>query len=821
VYLGDPYSATVLTAASIGATVLNLDDTSEFLASGGAVVGTQAISYTGISGLTLTGVTGVTIAITANSTIVPNKEWKSGGQVSVMPIGSDISVLSVSLQYGGGGWTFPGMPLVMSWSSLLLSKLSTGQSMAIGIKLYVPSGSQEEFTSWGLLVSPMYPKVAGFGGSITTADIGDSASMCGYVNRHDQMLPQYVRLLPSSRDVSSAPAGFTIGKYCWRDDTEINAQSIVPTNWNIDPSILGNEKFIPGIGCGDDLEPLGFVQQNNSIYLQINRGFYYTGVKGYYLPGTPQLDILNALGTQLPLSKTPQPILPIFVGTYSLDSQGFYEKAIEYRYETAMAVTRGIGLPEYYYTLNRSANTITLNAPLPLLASYLGVISGNATDYFNLPIYPVDNVSSVYVQRSDGTHVVGVNWTLNKADGTIAVTNPSGTGPSIASTFTGEMVVADCVPALAVLYDTGETESLVLSGLDLNPAFAGISSGYVYLQQSRQNVGSLVLSCDKPIINVPATYVSIIDLVAYGPVYFNGDYALLQVTAYSKVSGEVVQGAELEVNISDPDFLGTPWAGTLNGIDPTVETVTVTTGADGSANLVYRPEKDYGFYIPPVTASGGLAGLATTIVTNDTVVLPEPVAISQVRPIAEGTWQVTLYTIYNNNPVFGMVGAGIGQVPWVATVSPNGPGTVGYKTNGEIEPIVVGTNILYPSQAQDAAGRNYDDVLFDGNVVRLVYPQTLSTGATVGAYFVTLVQRVLLRMQAVGSNVESNSILIQMGMQPVIYDNIWLILDDAINGILDQYRLGLSGSTSGIVTSPPPPGGGFGVGGFGESPFGT
>jgi len=94
-------------------------------------------------------------------------------------------------------------------------------------------------------------------------------------------------------------------------------------------------------------------------------------VKGYYLPGTPQLDILNALGTQLPLSKTPQPILPIFVGTYSLDSQGFYEKAIEYRYETAMAVTRGIGLPEYYYTLNRSANTITLNAPLPLLASYL------------------------------------------------------------------------------------------------------------------------------------------------------------------------------------------------------------------------------------------------------------------------------------------------------------------------------------------------------------------------------------------------------------------------------------------------------------------
>jgi len=75
--------------------------------------------------------------------------------------------------------------------------------------------------------------------------------------------------------------------------------------------------------------------------LEINRGFYFTGPKGYYLPATPQLDILGSLGTMLQLSKTPQQGLPVFVGDYTLDSQGFYEKNVEYRYKTAAAVARG------------------------------------------------------------------------------------------------------------------------------------------------------------------------------------------------------------------------------------------------------------------------------------------------------------------------------------------------------------------------------------------------------------------------------------------------------------------------------------------------
>jgi len=798
VYLGDPYSALVMTAASISASSLVLDDTSEFLPSGSAVVtdlaGTQTVSYTGITDLTLTGVTGVTAAIQVNSKIIPNKHWVARSQVSITPAGADLSTLGVSVQADGGGFTYPGMPLILSWSSLELNGLTTGQNKAIGIQMYIPAGAQGELVHWGLSVGPLYPLSVGVS-VIPSGAIGSvSPYMYGYVNQQDQMLPQHMRLLPDNRDVSSAPAGFTIGQYCWRDDTEINAQAIVPTNWLTDPSTMGAEKFIPGIGCGDDLEPLGFTQQDNSIHLEINRGFYYTGYKGYYLPAQPQLDIFNALVTELPLSAVPQPLLPIFVGTYSLDSQGFYEKSIEYRYQTAAAVTRDVDMPEYYYTLDRATDTITLNQPLPLFSAYLGVIGGSATDYFNLPVYPVDNVSSVYVQRSDNTRVVGANWTFNKDLGTIVISNPTPLGAvsSIAGTVQGEMVMAACTLALAVLYETGASDSLVLDNLDLNPAFAGISGGYVYLQQSRQNPGSIVLSCDKPLINIPATFSSIVGLVAYGPVNFNGDYALLQATVYSQVPGQIVQGVELEAVVDDPDFLGTPWSGTLNGIDPTVAPVIVTTGADGSANLIFRPQKEYGFSIPPIAAAGGLAGLATTTLVDDTIVLPEPVAISQIWASADASpWLVTLYTVYNNDPLFGKVGAGPGEIPWDATTGINGPGTVGYKTNGRL--VVVASapaTPLYPLWALDSAGRNQTNSLFSGEVVSLVYNQTLPTTSTVGAYFLTLTQRVLVRMKAVNSNVESNAILLEMAPPALIIDNLWLILNDAINGILNQYRLG-------------------------------
>jgi hypothetical protein len=72
----------------------------------------------------------------------------------------------------------------------------------------------------------------------------------------------------------------------------------------------------------------------------------------------------------------------------------------------------------------------------------------------------------------------------------------------------------------------------------------------------------------------------------------------------------------------------------------------------------------------------------------------------------------------------------------------------------------------------------------------LVFAQPLPTISTIGSYFLTFLQRVTLQLQVLDSNVESNTILLQMATPPAIQDNPWLILNSATNGQLNVYRLG-------------------------------
>ena len=212
--------------------------------------------------------------------------------------------------------------------------------------------------------------------------------------------------------------------------------------------------------------------------------------------------------------------------------------------------------------------------------------------------------------------------------------------------------------------------------VDLNPAFSGITSGFVYLQHRQLAPVSISLACDKPLIAIPATLQSIIDLVAYGPVYFNGDYALLSATAHGPLNGEVVPNVTMKVVVDTET-----WSGLINYQDPTAEEVTVTTGADGVVNMIYTPKADWGVYVPTTAATSTLAGIKETFQAGDTVVLPEALPISQVW---DGTnWLVTLYSVLDNSPIYGMVGANItqGQVPWTTSGT---PGDANYKTNGQL-----------------------------------------------------------------------------------------------------------------------------------------
>jgi hypothetical protein len=789
VYLGDPYNTTLTAVANSGDTTVSLADVSEFLAAGTATIGTQTITYTGITGFELTGVSGITSTATVGTVVTPIEQWEDD-PITIYPEGSEALVLNVSLRLTGqSSFSFPGMPLILSSSSLAF-----GNPMGIDVQITVPPitvgvSNQSEFFQWGIGAGPFFQTNIG-GGSPGPGTVTITAIMAGYVNRADQALPTPIRVLPLNRQIQN-PLGFVIGEYTWRDSTEINSQTVIPTNWETDPTKMNSELFIAGIGAGSDLEPVGFTQDNNSIYLQINRGFYYTGPKGYYLPAQPELDQQST--TELIFSPTNLPTLtlPIFVGNYILDSQGFYEWNDVYRYTTQAAISRSIAnntpLPEYYFTWNRGAEQFTLNASLPNKTLYIGAISGEVTDYYNIPIYPIETILSIYVlQSTNNTIPVASNlWSYDPDFGTITITNPSGNGPSVPGAIEGEPVIIVCIPAVAVLFDTTDNPIRTLDTIDLNPAFSGISGGIVYLQQSREEVENIVLSCDKPIIQIPPTFASIVGLVAYGPVYFNGDYALLQATAYTDVSGEVVQAASLEVVVDPSTF-----SGTINYLDPTAETVIVTTGADGIANMIYRPASNYGYWIPTTSPSGGLAGITTTNVANDTLVLPAPLAISQLYDSLEvQPFLITTYSVLNNNPIFGKVGADTlaGEVPFTTSGT---AGTATYKTNGQLSAFLSTSNLLYPISMLDSSGNNYLAGGFSGEVVQLVYNQALPTGGTIGAYFVTFIQRILIRMKDTKSNVQSNSILLQMQMPLPINDNVWLILNDQNNGILNQYRLG-------------------------------
>ncbi len=781
VYLGDPYSTFLSLPAVIATATLTVDDVSEFLPAGSASVGVQTVAYTSIVGNQLSGVTGLAAAATAGTVVRPMKTWVGGPQNVIYSSGGDLSTVNVAMRAtGSASFNFPGMPLILPASNIL----NGGTPLSIDVQVTVPAGALTVFSNWNVNSSTFFPQTTGSLTAPLSTTAGITAIMAGYILRQDQQLTQVERILPMNRSVASALPGFLWGKYRWRDQGQVNENAIVPSNWSIDPFSIGAEKFIAGIGAKDDLEPIGITQVNDSIHLQVNRGFYYTGINSYYLPGTPQLDICPSNGTMLYLTYPPAMTLPLFVGTYQLDSQGYYEKATEYRYKTAAAVAAGTNLPPLYYTLDRATFNITLNEPMTVQSLYLGTISGESTDYFNLPIYPVGRVIQVYVQAAAGsTPIMAANWDYNEALGTLSVTAPSGVGVSVPGTLQGMAVFATCAPAIAVLYDRGTAESLTVSSVDLNPAFAGLSSGYVYLAQTRQEAESLVLSCDKPPIPVPATLSSIIGLIAYGPVYFNGDFALLQVTAYSGVAGEVIPNAVLEVIVDPLTFTGL-----INYVNPLTTPIQVTTGADGIANLIFTPSPNYGLNIPVAAASGSLAGLATTTVANDTVVLSEPIPISQLWNATDG-WLASLYLVSDNNPVYGMVGAdtAAGQVLFATSGVAGGPN---YQTNGALSPWLTSSDVLTPVRALDALGNNYTSGSFSGNVVKLVYGQTIPSTSPVAALFLSFLQRTVIKVQEVGSNVVSNSIMLQMQMPPQINDDIYLILNDAIDGILNQYRLG-------------------------------
>jgi hypothetical protein len=779
VYLADQYVATVALAASSGASTIQVDNTFEFFIAGRAFVNGIQISYTGKTGTTLTGVTGLTSAINPGDKIKPWKTYKLAGNLVVSPTGGDSgNGLNISVGPDFNSLSFPGTPAI--FSNTIYD--NQGAATAVAVQVSVIPGLQKEFTNWAVTTSNFYPREGNTATAIANGETGILPQLFGYVFRRDYQLPQSLRILPATRQVQAKMPGLVIGQHRWRDENDTNAQVIVPATWDPDVQSIGPEKFIAGIGHGDDLSEVDLEQSSDSVFLRINHGHYFTGTDGYYLPAGAQIDVFpaNAAAT-FNLSATPRPTKPIFVGTYHADTLGYFDTETQYRY-MSQGISTDPGAPKYQFTLDRATNHLTINTPLASRVIFLGTVSGNVTDYFDFPVFPVGEISRVFIDRGIGNpSVVVPAYVVDRTLGRLTVSSPTGAGVSIPGALKGEPVYAEVNQSIAVVYETGTDDSILLDSVDLNPAFSGLSGGYVYLQHRQQKPASLVLSTDKPRITVPATHDSIINLVAYGPVYFDGDYALLSVTALGP-SGENIPNARLSV-IVDSSF-----SGLLNYQNPQAGPVEVVTGGDGTANLVFIPKTGYGRWIPTIAAAGGNAGLATTTIANDSLVLPDGVPISQIRNSREG-WLVSAYLVMNNDPLMGKVGANatLGEVTWVTTGT---AGTVGYKTNGERNLWANGNVAIVPIDALDAAGHSYTNGLFSGTVVKLVYGVALPTTGTVGAYFITYVQRTTIKLQVKNSNVISNTILLQMAEPSVIVSNPWLILENSTQGRLNQFRLG-------------------------------
>jgi hypothetical protein len=207
-YLGDPYTATVTSTATAGASTINVDQTFEFLASGHAVFGSQNITYTGVTATSLTGVTGVTATINPGDKIRPNKIWNTSGQVTFVPAGADLgNGILVSLNNGAGSYNFPGTPLILG-----ATQVTSGVSNALplGIQVQVRAGVEKELVDWGVVSGNFYARDSASVTAPANGENGVVARLFGYVYRQDQALKQWVRILPVGRKVSSSSPGFKI-----------------------------------------------------------------------------------------------------------------------------------------------------------------------------------------------------------------------------------------------------------------------------------------------------------------------------------------------------------------------------------------------------------------------------------------------------------------------------------------------------------------------------------------------------------------------------------------------------------------------------------
>lgn len=689
----------------------------------------------------------------------------------------------------------PGVPLILGQNYIFGG---VDNAIPIYVQVTIPAGVEQQFTKAQLECSPIYS--ATFHSAFWVEDtIAPYTSASFDIIQWDMGMPIRTNMLPLNRQLLSSLPGFVFGQYRWRDHGEVNAQALVPTIWNPDVNAIGPEKFIYGIGVNNDLvlDDIEEPPNSDSINPRVNHGTFWTGYRRYFYPSDQSILEFLPCGPGMPLTftlqDTPRTISPVFVGTWALDDEGFYEYWDNYRYTGHEFDSSVSGQAQF--TLNRATNTLVLNQGLPSGSAVLGLSSGEQIDYFQLPIHPIARLTDVIalVNPPSAQSILG-NASIDYEQGTVIITWPSDITPTA-----GLQINITYDPAVAIYYEIGVDDGTpatdsILGSVELNPAFSGISQGYLYLQNARQIPESITLVVDKPPINIGG------GLTANGPIYFNNDYALLTATVYGDVPGEVIPGVTMVV----ADAGGFEGAfGYINYIDPEFNYVTVVSGGDGVANMVYTPPANaqslFGVWFDPTASiSGAIINLGEA---------PDS-SFFGYWDVSTSSWVWTIYTyqVLDNDPLLGMKGADptLGQIPWLNNLG-GPPGDITYRTNGQLSLYTQADGPAYPVSMWDGLNGTGTQLNVDGPggmVQSLVYANPLPIAEPIGAYYVSLVATVSLYLQDVNSNVRSNTVYLRMQNPTIVNDNPFLILagttsggvpyNNLVNTVLNLNRLAFS-----------------------------
>ena len=240
------------------------------------------------------------------------------------------------------------------------------------------------------------------------------------------------------------------------------------------------------------------------------------------------------------LSSKPAATAPIFVGRWRSNNVDRYvvDTAFRYvgeRFSATDDFDPADASPQY--RLDRKTLQLSTNVQWEAETNFLGVFpSGKATFTFRLPVHPVYAIKRVYNNRD----LSPLSWEFNQRAGTLRVTVNLADVENWAAT----LVFVEYVPAIAVYSDLGGKDTIRVDEVELNPAFAGLANGYVYLQHKIWQPKSVMLQVDKP--RVPyANLAENPEDIEFGPVY-EEDSAVLTVTAFGSNETELI--AALYVN---------------------------------------------------------------------------------------------------------------------------------------------------------------------------------------------------------------------------------------------------------------------------------